>query len=528
MGKKRVQVLSDAAIEIGRKSFCADNLLDNLYNALGSYLLNGTVDDNYIGKTILKQFKGLDKKSLEDPNNLRNIKDLMEITQATSDYFQKKQAQDKDFIEYLLYKDLFDWQKEIWNCSSKKIAIPAGRRSGKSYFVAAYMIKHCISGVDNITDPNTGFVVKKNRQAVYIGLTLEKAVSIIWQPLKDLIDKAHIPFQSINNSNHTITFSNGNSIMIYGNNSKADREKLRGFDSSLFCIDECQSQVGLAYLIESIIGPIIKGRNGLLILSGTGPLNAGTYWEEVINGERNFEIFKATMADNLSIPDYNHALQQILEENNWDENNITFRREYLGEIAYDTNRLIYSNRSYYDEIPKQKVKDIYLGVDFGFVDSTALAPIVCFENGECYLVNEFKQSRMPATDIISKINSTVEYLSKTYNFPYEKIKVRTDNNEQNIVRDIQNLYPKMDIHSASKRGEAAQIALVNDMLIGKDLLIQKNSIFDNECNRLVWKVNDNGTVRYGEIDDSEYHGDICDAVKYAISSMFANESFQRA
>ena len=56
MGKKRVQVLSDAAIEIGRKSFCADNLLDNLYNALGSYLLNGTVDDNYIGKTILKQF----------------------------------------------------------------------------------------------------------------------------------------------------------------------------------------------------------------------------------------------------------------------------------------------------------------------------------------------------------------------------------------------------------------------------------------------------------------------------------------
>ena len=50
----------------------------------------------------------------------------------------------------------------------------------------------------------------------------------------------------------------------------------------MFVIDECQSQSSLLYLINSIIGPVVKGRNGIIMLAGTGPLSGGTYWEDCI------------------------------------------------------------------------------------------------------------------------------------------------------------------------------------------------------------------------------------------------------
>lgn len=522
---KRFKIINDNAIEYGRTTINGNDLVDNLYEVLGQYLTTGKItNESHIGKVFYKQFKAMETKAADD-DNLDNITQLMKISRETSDYYLKKQAQDKDFTDYLLYSRLFEWQRKVWYDTSKKIALIAGRRAGKSYVMAALLLKHCIEGSDNIEDKKTGLVIKKNRQAYYIGLTHERAVATIWQPLKDLIEAAHIPYNKIDNSSHIIYLSNGSSIVVYGNNSKAEREKLRGIDASMFVIDETQSQTAVAYLLESIIGPIVTGRNGSIILAGTAPTSAGTYWEEVIKGNEGYSIHHATMKDNPSIPDYENALKKVLEQNNWDIDNITFRREYLGEIAYDTNRQIYPIRYYYKEMPKQLVKSIWVGVDYGFVDSTAIAPIIELENGSCYLFNEFKQNRMTATQIIEKINEVVEYLSSTFGMPYDQIHIRTDNNEQNIVRDIQNMYPKMDIHMANKRGETAQIALVRDLLDSGTLKIKESSFFDEECNRLVWKVSDNGVIEYGEIDDDTYHGDICDAVKYAVSSYFGNKSF---
>ena len=524
---KQFKIINDYAVQIGKKTINGDDLIENLYDSIGQYILNGKIEnESAIGKILYKQLKALDSK-LKETDNLKAVKDLMAITKETSDYYLSKQAQDADFTEYLLYKKLFDWQRNVWNDNSKRKALICGRRSGKSYLIAIELLRHCCSGVDNIKDEKSGLVIKKNKQAVYIGLTQEKAANIIWQPLKDLIENCHIQYSRIDNSQHRIDFSNGNSLFLYGNNSKAEREKLRGFDFSFVAIDEMQSQQGVAYLLESIIGPIIAGRNGDIWLAGTAPVTAGTYWEEIINGNEHYSVFKATMADNPSIPDYNNALLKVLEDNHWDKNNITFRREYLAEITYDTERMIYPVRHYYENIPVQKVKSIYIGVDFGFVDSTAFAPIICLENGEYYLTEEFKQNKMSTSEIIERLNSVVLLLSKKYNIDYSKVHVRCDNNEQNLIRDIQNIYPEMDIHCANKRGEIAQIALVNDMLRSGTLLIKKDLYFDNECNRAQWKVTDSGNVMYGQIDDEAYHMDIGDAVKYAVSSIFSNDSYTK-
>lgn len=519
--------MNGATVQLGKQTINGNDLVENLYDSLGQYILTGKIaNTSAISKVLYKQLKSIDSK-LNETDNLKTVKDLMDITKETSDYFIKKQAADADFIEYLLYKNLFEWQRNVWNSNSKRIALICGRRSGKSFYEAVAMLRHCCSGVDNIKDSTTGLITKKYRQAIYVGLTSEKAAAIMWQPIKDLIDKCHIQFSRIDNSLHEITFSNGNSLRLVGNNSRAEQEKLRGCDASLFIIDEAQSQKGLGYLIESIIGPVIAGRDGYIILSGTAPVTAGTWWEDAISGKYGYSIFTATMADNPTIPDYSNALSKVLAENHWDEKNITYRREYLAEICYDTEKMVFSTRYYYDNIPNQKVKNIFIGVDYGWTDKTAFAPIVQLTNGECYLVEEFKQSKLSASTIIEKLNEIVTDLSKRFNFPYNQIQVRTDNSAQNINSDISNMYPTMAIRCANKRDERQGIALVNDMLMSGRLQIVKEGHFDNECNRLVWKTNDNGVIKYGEIDDDVFHGDMIDAVRYAVSSLFREDSFTK-
>lgn len=523
----KFKVVNGSAVQLGRQTINGNDLVENLYDALGQYILNGKISNqSAIGKVLYKQLKSIDSK-LQETDNLKAVKDLMDITKETSDYFIKKQAADADFVEYLLYKNLFEWQKKVWNNNCKRTALICGRRSGKSFYEAVAMLRHCCSGVDNIKDEVTGLITKKYRQAIYIGLTSERAAAVMWQPIKDLIDKCHIQYNRIDNSLHEVVFSNGNSLRLVGNNSKAEQEKLRGCDASFFLIDEAQSQKGLGYLIESIVGPIITGRDGNIILSGTAPITAGTYWEDVISGKYGYEVFTATMADNPSIPDYQHALDKVLEENHWDKNNITFKREYLAEICYDTEKMIFPTRFYYNSIPNQKVKNIFVGVDYGWTDKTAFAPIVQLTNGECYLVDEFKESKLPATMIIEKLNELVTTLSKRFNFPYNKIEVRTDNSAQNINSDISNMYPTMSIRCANKRDEKQGIALINDMLMNGRLQIIKEGYFDNECDRLVWRTNDNGIIKYGEIDDDVFHGDMIDAVRYAVSSLFREDSFTK-
>lgn len=499
-------------------------LEDEMYKVYSELFTTGeTTSNTYVAKLIQRDFKALMTKNTDDAIKVLTV--VNKLMKDTADYYNKQEANDAEYSEYLINKNLLDWQKNVIQCTSKRITMCAGRRAGKSFVDAALMIIHCLTGTDVITLPD-GRVVEKARQAIYIGLTLEKAKAIIWQILLDLIDKCKIKVKRIDNGLCKIDFSNGASIQLLGNNSKAEREKIRGFDSSMFIIDECQSQQGLLYLIDSIISPIVKGRDGVIILTGTAPLSAGTFWENAIKGDNWFH-FHATMEDNTTIPNYEKALEDVLRENNWTKDNITFRREYLGEIAYDTNLLIYPKRTYETDsnFPKSnRFKECWIGLDYGFRDSTALAPILIDEEGNGWIRHEFKKEGMSATSIVDTVKAKIEFIKKTYNIPEDKIYVIQDINEKSISADMYNQGVKQ-IRDAKKLGESYQIAIVRDSLESGKLNIEKDSFFDNECNRLVYKYNsENNTVIY-EIDDATYHGDICDAVKYAWSSYMTYSNY---
>lgn len=473
---------------------------DELYGAYRELLVNGKyTGDSWLGKMLQKDFKALETKDADSAMNV--IKEVGKIANATADYYNSKKSIDVDFCQYTIRQHLFPWQRNVYDDNNKRKSMLCGRRSGKSFCIVDLALKHCLVKEE------------KPREAVIMGLTLEKTAQLYWQNIKDGIDRAHIPTSKIDNGSYEVTFSNGNILRLWGNNSKAEREKLRGKDTSFIAIDECQSQQALSYLLVDILGPIIKGRNGEIVLAGTGPLYAGTYWETIQNDD-NYSHYHATMEDNPTIPNYETALQDVLNNNHWTSDNITFRREYLGEVAYDTNRMIYPTRSYYDNLKNKHFIACYIGADYGWQDNTAFAPILIDDEGKGYLVEEWKENHIAASAIVEQMKTLTEMIHKKYNIPVEDINIIQDTSHQMIGVDFFNAGVH-NLQNAYKQEENAQIARVSEALYCGDLLIKKDGYFDEECNQFVWKWNqEKGCVVY-EIDNDAFHGDMVDSVKYA-------------
>ena len=492
--------------------------VDCLYNSLAEYFTTGKVSGtSHLGKIIQKDFDTIEKglKSQKAPD-LRHIKDLMEITGKVQEYRDNKKAMDKDFIEYMLRKNLFDWQKPVFDDYSRKIDLICGRRAGKSYVIVDLMLKHCNEGFDNITID--GRVVRKPRSAVYIGLTLKKAEDNVWQLLKNEINRCKIPVNKIDNSAYRIDFANGAFIELAGNSTKAEREKIRGKDSSLFIIDEAQSHQGLGYLITSIIQPIIKGRNGVIVLSGTGPITAGGMWEQIIN-DSTWSKHTATMADNPTIPET--ALEDVLKDNGWDENNITYRREYLGEIVYDANRLIVPTKSYYtlDDIKGRSFDACIIGMDYGYSDYNAFVPMLRDSlSKKWYVVNIVRKNHLSSAEIVKEFNILSKNIETEWKVPKSKQYAVADTSHQQITRDIYNT-GFYNISNAEKLGEVQMFQdLATDCATGNVNFV-KNSEVDSAFNIASWKFDNERQAVIYEVDDKFNHengiSDIADALKYA-------------
>lgn len=484
---------------------------DILYSAYSEKFQTGkTSDPTWLSVYVNNTLDALQKSAKTNPETA--VSAMREINRAvvkTADYINSKKKFDTDLARYLLQKKLFPWQKEVFEDNYNKFTLLAGRRSGKTFLTCFLAIQHCLEKGEKI------------KQAAIIGLTVERTANLYWENLKKTIEDCHIDAK-FDNGIYKITFSNGNFIQLFGNNNKAEREKLRGFDISFAAIDEMQSQQGLLYLIEDILKPMLKAQNGTIVTLGTGPLSAGTYWERLINDD-SYHHYHATMENNPTIPNYENALQSVLEENKWTPDNITFRREYKGEIAYDTERLIYAKRTYYEKLPDVQFISCYIGIDYGWADYSSLAPILITSEGDGYLIEEWKKNKTASSEIVKTAKELVERIHKQHNIPNENILLIADSSHQQVSADIYNqgIY---NITNAYKLDEDYQIARVAEALSIGQLYIQKGGYFDQECDSLIWKWNEERGVVIYEIDDKTFHPDMADSVKYAWNTYLTNRN----
>lgn len=510
MARKKIK-LSDGTIIFSPNR----DIEEELYNAYSHKFQTGKTDNSsWISAFVDKNLDALVKNLDDNPDSaVSTMREINKVVSNTQGYFDRKKSVDFDLAEYLLRRRLVPWQQKVYDSSSRLISMLCGRRSGKSFTVIELALREIIRQPISKDRP---------RVAIILGLGKDKTAQIYWDNIKKALEEIHIKPAHVDNSKYIITLGNGNKLYILGNSDKAEREEIRGKDFSFIAIDEMQSQKGLYYLFESIVNPIIAGTGGTIVCLGTAPLSAGTLWEHIINDDQYEHFHGITMEDNPLTPDREHALENELARNHWTRDNIVFRREYLAEVVYDTERMVYPKRTYYEEIPADfKPTKCYMGIDYGGRDFTSFAPLLIDDAGNCYLWEEFKQNGIMASDIVNKAKTWCNMIQKKWNIPVEDIVIVADSSHLPISWDMYN-QGMTNIVSAYKLNEHYQITRVYDGLVSGYLNIKKDGYFDQECDRMIWQFDEENKCVIYKLDDKTFHGDIADSVKYAYNQYLSD------
>lgn len=480
-----------------------EDLIEKYYKATYDALIGRKPTDNSLFPFIDKSIKGMLDKSRYDLG-AKSLDKIDQLVKDTTEYFKSKEDKNIDFIEYKIAKTLFPWQKPIILFESHKNTLLAGRRAGKSHVEAAIAVMHCAKGYDTIG----GF--KKQRSVLVMGLTSERTKDVFWDNILHFIELSGLKTK-IDASKLYIKFENGAEIFLRGNNSKVDREKLRGADYSLIIIDECQSQQSLQYLMVDILGPIIKGRDSYVFLSGTGAITNKGFWKDITDGELASEWlhYTATMRDNPTIPA--NAIEEVLKENKWTEDNITFRREYLAENITDTTRIVYPEYHTYEEVPANTIIDhLCIGIDYGWNDYNAIVALGKATNGKIYELETRKFNRTDVDNIVSNVKDVWDNLIMKYKIP-NAICV-ADSSDQSISAQIQKRGIK--IQNAYKVDRIQQIFDMREALRRADVLVKSKLITDDMGN-YIWKFDEENKCVLRETDDDYFHSDVLPAMRYS-------------
>jgi len=345
---------------------------------------------------------------------------------------------------------------------------------------------------------------------LYITLSRVTAKRIIWKILLSLRRK-YDPDAKVDNTDLTITLTNGSTIYLSGAKDESEVEKLRGMSFKKVYIDECQSfRSYIESLVDDIIVPALYDHDGSLILIGTpGPLCSG-YFYNAAHGT-GWSQHKWTMLDNPWIKiKSGKTPEEILrlerERRGITAANPTYRRESLGEWVQDTNSLVYTfntQKNIWQKFPEGKM-DYIFGVDIGYVDSDAIAVLgYNHSDNNVYLIEEIVAAKQDITTLANKVKE----LKATYN----PLKIVMDAGAlgkkiQEEIRVRHGLF----MEAAEKTRKFEFIELLNDDLRTAKFKAFTGSLFEQDSYLVQW----DRTKPKLTISDT-YHTDIGDAVLYA-------------
>jgi hypothetical protein len=471
----------------------------------------------------------------KDSWQARKLADVIiesDILKEISASLERKRREELAFLSYRLQKDTFDIGQRILMSQEKLHIHMAGRRGGKTDTAARWLVEPLVT-----TD---------NALCLYMGLTLTKAMEQIWDNVERLVTEMGFTIAEKRRTDGMVRLSNGSIFQVVGNSSVDERSKQRGFKWHKVAIDECQSQKALVQLHDEIFGPTLLDYSGSLMFLGTGPRVRGTYWEELWTDLRSdgsrigrgaFRL-NWNAGDNPFIPDHANVLKKVREEHGWTESNSTYIREYLGQIAYDDDALVWrlSSASYFDEpelaawIAGQPVTDVRFtaGLDYGFEDADGFA-IICYSTSrpELFLVHEYKARRSGVQELADAIRKGLEYVTtsplfKSVENKFFYVHADTGGAGKKISFDLSTQY-KLPIQDAFKANKDMAIELLQDQVRRGLFKVRRGGAFDDEALKTVFARNDRDELTR-IIDDETYHPDVADGILYALRPV---QLFQR-
>lgn len=430
----------------------------------------------------------------------------------------KSLREDEDFLAYRILRRCSDMQQRVILSKKRLKLLMCGRRAGKTEG-----IRHLFADL---------FATKKGGRGLYIAKKFGVGVEQIYTPLLNLMAELGMEIDTQDRAKGDLTLASGGIFAVRSNDNRDTRETLRGGHYDLIVVDEAQSQPSLKYLVEAILDPMLEDTRGTLVLSGTGPRSAGTYWEDLWLNAPDEQALKLNwnISQNPFIDHYEDRLAEIRAEKKLDENSSLYQREYLGKPVYDIDALVYrlNPPNYFTDadlaawIQSQPAADIAFtaGLDYGFSDSDAIG-IVCHSTHkpERFLVWEYKQNHQGIESCAQAIRAGMDYLKTSPLFKDVLNKnlyffADSGGGGKKISYEIATHYqlPAMDAYKVDK---IAAIELLQQEIRQGSFRVRKGGEFDQEAIRIVFERDDNDRI-IKVIDDSTYHPDMGDAILYAM------------
>lgn len=427
---------------------------------------------------------------------------------------EKLLAKDIDFLEYRIMKQLFRQQRDVFlDTMVRRKCIMCSRRAGKTELNVRLMVAACAT---------------PNSPCLYVNLTFANAINQTFDKILDCAKAVELPVQQSSKADGFIIFANGSSITFKGNTNKAEADKIRGYKYRLAIIDEAQSQVNMLYLVNEVVEPLLMDfADSVMILTGTPPRNKNTYFEKAWDS-KGWLNYHWTMFENPYIPNPEEQLTKICEEKGLTKESDFIRREYFGEIAYDSEAQVFKGYQVYEEIPKEFTPtDITIGVDFGFSDFNGIVALAYNRHTfECYVILENKFNKSTSTAIVQCVRNMYEN-SKRFMVDRAKankvevnladITIVTDSNEKTICYEL-SVNEKLPAYPCYKYDKAMAISQLSDWCRVGKIKVPKDGYCAEEFDLTLYKRDDNDNIT-SEIDDS-YHPDIADALLYASRQMW--------
>ena len=424
---------------------------------------------------------------------------------------EKYLAKDIDLYQFRLQKRLFNAQKKVFNdFVSRRVVEMCSRRAGKTETNVDLLLRFC---------------VVPNSPCVYINLTFDNAIKQCYDKVLKEAERIDLTITKKSKSDGHIEFANGSSIMFKGNKDRSEADKLRGYKFRCAIIDEAGHQVNMQYLIDDVIGPALMDfEDSVLYLTGTPPRRKGTYFETAFNN-REWTSYHWTMKDNPFIKNVDNEIARICAEKGLTADSSYIKREYFGEMAYDTEAQVFKGYQVFtDAVPLDFIPThIYTGVDFGFADYNGVVTLAAnVDKKKAYCIFERKFNKATIQQIIDVVREGFEngkkfLLERNLNAELSNCSIYTDNNEKSITYELSQTYG-LPAYCAYKYDKAMAVEQLAEYCRTGRICVQKDGPLQDEFEQTLYKRDELDNI-LPEIDDS-FHPDITMALLYASRQFF--------
>lgn len=257
-------------------------------------------------------------------------------------------------LEFELHKK----QQEIFSSPARFKVIPAGRRGGKSFLAAVWMIVHALK----TKSPNGRDL--KLAPVYYVAPTYGQAEDIIWRQIKELAEPVT---ERTWEKELKIRLINGREIVLKGADNK---ERLRGPGLGALVLDEYADMSPDVF--DVILRPTLSDYEAPAMMIGTpkGKNHFYDMFQLAKTGIADMEAFTFVTADNPIISPQEIELARVMMSKN------AFAQEYLAEFTNAGSGAFKEEWfDVHDVRPRWERGQFYLAVDLAGYADEALATI---------------------------------------------------------------------------------------------------------------------------------------------------------